>query len=226
MMRALILSIEQLGDRAILMVLAKSLALTAILFVAAGATLVWSVQAAAVARGWTGDLGIAAGVAAGIGAIMATWLLFRAVAVPVIGLFADEVVAAVERRHYPASAALARPASLAVSLWLGVLSLVRMIGVNLLMLPVYAILLFTVVGSFIALLAVNALLLGRDLGEMVAVRHLDGSGVSSWLRATRGERAILGLLATALFMVPFANFLAPVIGAAMARHLFHRNEAS
>jgi uncharacterized protein involved in cysteine biosynthesis len=50
--------------------------------------------------------------------------------------------------------------------------------------------------------------------------------VSSWLRATRGERAILGLLATALFMVPFANFLAPVIGAAMATHLFHRKEAS
>src|SRR3546814_5616194 len=39
--------------------------------------------------------------------IAGSWLLFRAVAIIVIGLFADAIVAAVEGRHYPAAAARA-----------------------------------------------------------------------------------------------------------------------
>jgi uncharacterized protein involved in cysteine biosynthesis len=57
---------------------------------------------------------------------------------------------------------------------------------------------------------------------MVAIRHLRGEALSKWLSATRGQNALLGLAATALFMIPFANLLAPVLGAAMATHLFHR----
>ena len=40
--------------------------------------------------------------------LLAGWLLFRLVALAVLQLFADEVVAAVELRHYPAAAANAR----------------------------------------------------------------------------------------------------------------------
>ena len=35
-------------------------------------------------------------------------------------------------------------------------------------------------------------------------------------------RALLGAASTALFLVPVVNLLAPVLGAAMATHLFHR----
>lgn len=79
----------------------------------------------------------------------------------------------------------------------------------------------TGIGPFILFFAVNALALGRDLGEMVAVRHLEGEALAQWLAATRLRRALLGLLATLFFMIPFANLLAPVLGAAMATHLFH-----
>src|SRR3546814_20353642 len=52
--------------------------------------------------------------------IAGSWLLFRAVAIAVVGLFADAIVADVEARHYPAPAPRAvhagRPASLPIAL--------------------------------------------------------------------------------------------------------------
>jgi CysZ protein len=226
MLRALALSIEQLGDRAILGVFVRSFAVTLALCLALGFGF-------ARLAGYALDQWVDAGVydnhyaaLTGLGVGLFVVFGFRVIAIPVIGLFADAVVAAVERRHYPHAAERARPTSLGVSMRLGMMSVLRMIGVNLLMLPVYIVLLFTVAGPVIALLAINALLLGRDLGEMVAVRHLDRPDTLSWLRATRGQRAVLGGFATALFVVPFVNFVAPVVGAAMATHLFHGRATS
>ena len=71
----------------------------------------------------------------------------------------------------------------------------------------------------------NAIALGRDLGEMVAIRHLDGEALKRWLGYSRIKRLLLGLGATALFTVPFVNLLAPVLGAAVATHLFHSEKA-
>jgi uncharacterized protein involved in cysteine biosynthesis len=57
---------------------------------------------------------------------------------------------------------------------------------------------------------------------MVAIRHLDTLGLRRWLDETKGTRWALGLAVTGLFMVPVANLLAPVLGAAMATHVYHR----
>ncbi len=221
MLRALSLTFRQLGDRAIVRILLKSLALTTLIFIIAGIGLVAAAQWVAAAYGWGEETGTAATVVATIVAVACAWLLFRAVAVPVIGFFADEIVIAIEAKHYPDAARLAKPASMAVSLRLGFGSVLRLIGLNLIALPLYLVLIFTAVGPIVAFVAVNALLLGRDLGEMVAVRHLDPAGLKGWLRTTRGPRAVLGLIVTGLFLVPFINLLAPVIGAGMATHLFH-----
>jgi CysZ protein len=101
------------------------------------------------------------------------------------------------------------------------MSVVRLMLVNLLLLPVYAALLLTAIGPFALFLVANGILLGRDLGEMVAVRHLDQAGCKDWLANSRWSRAALGLVVTGIFMVPIANFFAPIIGAAMATHIFH-----
>ena len=61
-----------------------------------------------VEQGW-------AGLAAVLLVPIAMWLLFRVVALAVLQFFADEVVAAVEARHYPARAAQARPLPLRIS---------------------------------------------------------------------------------------------------------------
>jgi uncharacterized protein involved in cysteine biosynthesis len=54
---------------------------------------------------------------------------------------------------------------------------------------------------------------------MVGVRRHSGPDLAAWLAANRFRRAALGLFVTFLFILPFANLLAPVIGAAMATHL-------
>jgi uncharacterized protein involved in cysteine biosynthesis len=224
MLTAFTRALGQLGDPAILKALAKSLALTLLLF-----------AAAAVLAGWllTGvdpcgvgpldysceiDSGLGAVAAAAIG-LLALWLLFPAIAIAVIGFFADEVVEAVEARHYPAAAGRAVP--IGRSARMAVRSFLRILLWNLAALPFYLLLLVTGVGAFLLFSLVNALALGRDLGEMVAARHMDDAALKRWLAATRLQRAMLGLAATWLFLIPFANLLAPLLGAAAATHIFH-----
>jgi uncharacterized protein involved in cysteine biosynthesis len=224
MLRAFFLSVGQLGDPPVLRVLGKSLAATLAIFTVAGAATWWGVHALLADRiGWGAD-GLA-GLAAIVVTVLALWLLFRAVAIAVIGLFADEVVAAVEERHYPAALATARPVSFSRGLGMGLRSASRVILVNLVALPVYLVLLATGIGTAAAFFVVNGWLLGRDLGDMVASRHLDARGVAAWRRATGPRRFLLGLADAALFVVPVANILAPVLGAAMATHLFHRGRS-
>ncbi|WP_310098341.1 EI24 domain-containing protein [Sphingomonas sp. BE138] len=218
MVRAFLLSLQQLGDPPILRVLAMSLAITLAVFAALGALLWWGIDAALAGWAWHGAL---AGLAATVVTVLGAWLLFRAVAVLVVGLFADTIVAAVERRHYPAALTSARPVSVARGMRMGLASAGRFVAVNLLMTPVYIALLVTGVGTAAAFFVVNGWLLGRDLGEMVAARHLPAAAMRDWRAATAGQRFVLGLAATGLFVVPLLNILAPVIGAAMATHLFH-----
>ncbi len=220
MLRYLFLSIGQLGDRAVLRVFAKSMAATLALFAVGGIGVWWATQWL-LAR-WIGDgaTGWATAFAAVV-TILALWLLFRAAAVAVIGIFADEVVVAVERRHYPQALAGARSVPFARSLTMGLRSAGRVVGINLLLLPLYIVLLATGVGTAAAFFVVNGWLLGRDLGDMVAVRHLDRQGVTAWRQATAGRRFLLGLVDAALFVVPVVNLAAPILGAAMATHLFH-----
>jgi CysZ protein len=226
MLHALSLSLAQLGDRRILAVLAKSLALTLLLFAGLGGLLWWALHGAAAAlAGWLGGVtgaAMVATVATVAVMLLAGWLLFRAVAVLVIGLFADEVVAAVERRHYPDAFRAARPVPFPRAAAMGLASAARALVVNGALLPLYLLLLVTGVGTAVLFFLANAALLARDLGDMVAIRHLPPPALSAWRSGTTLRRFALGACVTALFLVPVLNLLAPVLGAAMATHLFHR----
>lgn len=218
--RALALSLRQLGERRIFVILAQSL-LIALIVTAVLAGLAGKGVDMLAAR-YLDAYGVSE-LAAGLVAILVFIFAFRAVAIPVLSLFGDAVVAAVEMEHYPQAAAKARPAGLGLSAKLGLMSLIRFLLVNVAALPLYIVLIFTAIGPLILFVALNAILLGRDLGEMVAVRHLDPAATKQWLRATRGRRALLGLAVTGAFMIPFANLIAPMLGAAAATHLFHGN---
>lgn len=220
MFRAFALSVAQLGDRMVLGVLAKSLGLTLALFALLGAAMWWGMNALLAAWTWHGAL---ASVAAAVLMVLALWLLFRAIAVAVVGLFADTIVAAVEAKHYPAALASARDVSFARSLRMGAGSAGRFVLVNLLLMPLYFALLATGVGTAALFLAANAWLLGRDLADMVAARHLSPGDMARWRSANAARRFLLGLAVSGLFLIPLLNILAPVIGAAMATHFYHRS---
>jgi CysZ protein len=223
--RAFALSFAQLRDPRILRVLMKSVLLSLLLFAAAAALAGWLLTGSNPC-GWGplrghctlgGDAGAAVALLVGVAGL---WFLFPAVSIGVIGIFSDEVVDAVEARHYPAAAAAAWRPGAAESLRLGLRSAWRLLLWNLLAIPGYVLLLVTGIGPFLLFFAINGIALGRDLGEMVELRRYRGDALKRRLAATRVQRAALGLFVTFLFMIPFANLLAPVIGAAMATHLF------
>ena len=149
--RALALSIAQLGDRAILRVLAKSAGLTLAIFAGLGAALWWALDAAIedwIVANLPADYsdGLAGLVALVLG-LLAAWFLFRVVALAVIQLFADEIVQAVEARHYPQAAAAARTLPLREDIANGVRGAGRAILFNLIALPFALVLLVTGIGT-------------------------------------------------------------------------------
>jgi hypothetical protein len=89
------------------------------------------------------------------------------------------------------------------------------LGDNLLALPLYLILLVTGAGTAIAFLMINALLLGRDLEDMLIARH-GAKGAMHKL-----PRLMLGLIGTVGMLVPLVNFLVPILATATAVHLVH-----
>jgi uncharacterized protein involved in cysteine biosynthesis len=221
MIRALLLSIGQLGDPQIVAVFLKSLVVTLLLLAGLGAALWYGAEWLANWFGATGIYTTLAGLAAVLAALVLAMLLFRLVAMAVMQVFADDVVIAVERKYYPEALAEARDVPLARSIRMGLASAGRLILVNLVLLPVYLLLIVTGIGPPILFFIVNGWLLGRDLGEMVAARHMPQAAMRGWRASTGLQRFLLGLAGTALFVVPVLNLAAPVLGAAMATHLFH-----
>ncbi|MEH6758108.1 MAG: EI24 domain-containing protein [Parasphingorhabdus sp.] len=222
MISAFLLSITQLSDRRILWLLLKtfliSLLLLAVFGVGAYFLLVWLFSVA----DWGGG-GFAAAATAAIITILTAIFLFRVIAIFVLNIFSDDIVDAVEARHYPGRAELAKPPGYILGVKMGLASVGRAIGYNLLAAPLYILLLVTGIGAPLAFFAVNAILIGRDLQDMVAARHVDDPArIDENWRLSKLTRFGLGLTTALLLAVPFVNFLAPVLGAAMATHLIHK----
>jgi len=221
MLRAFFLSVGQLGDPKIIRVFLKSLGVTLVLLALFGVILWYGAQTLVAWMGAGAETGGWVGAATVLLWLGAAFFLFRIIAVAVVGIFGDDVVAAVEAKHYPEALAEARDVPFGRSVAMGLGSAGRLILVNLAVSPLYLLLLITGVGTAILFFIVNGWLLGQDLGEMVAARHVSQKGMKSWRGSTGFQRFALGLAGTALFLVPILNLVAPVLGAAMATHLFH-----
>lgn len=226
MIRVLTLSLSDLADRRIFGVLLQSLLITLAIFMLLGVGIGWALDGVDPC-GWLGDESCELGASAsGFGAILLTllgiWLLFPAIALGVVCLFIERIGAIVEARHYPAAADHARPAGMIDGIWLGLRSSARVLLYNLIALPFYILLLVTGVGTVALFIVVNGIAFGRDLGEMVAARHGDRASRRAWLGTSRGGRTLIGIVVTAIFLVPFVNLLAPVLGVAMMTHFYHR----
>ncbi|MBB3034278.1 EI24 domain-containing protein [Alteriqipengyuania lutimaris] len=215
----------QLADRRVLWLLLKSLIVTLLLFVAVGALLYLGLM-------WLVDRGLrsllddtlppaSAEIVATIGTLLAVvlggWLLFRVTALAAIQFFADDVVEVVEAEYYPQALADARRIGFGESMWIGFKGAVRVVLVNIAILPLALVLLVTGVGTVVLFAVVNAWLLGRELRDMAWLRHRHDRDQKPPIG--RGTRFALGLVIAGMLTIPGLNFLAPIIGAAAATHL-------
>lgn len=215
MIQALLLSFQSLSDRRVAALLVKVVLLTIAVFILLGIGLWYAMDALFAWANLTDD-GTLSGLLSFALLLLSGVLLFRIVAVAITWIFADDIIDAVEDRHYPHHAELGKRPGLATGMQMAVRSAARVIGYNLLALPVYLLLLFTGIGTAIAFLLVNALLLGRDLEDMLVARHGKAHGSIRKL-----PRLLLGLLGTAGMLIPIFNLFVPVLATAMAVHMAH-----
>jgi uncharacterized protein involved in cysteine biosynthesis len=215
----------QLLDPAILRILLKSLLVSLALFALIGTGLVWGVDALLGWAGWSDGAFTGAGEARGAASLLVTlialWLAWRIVAMAVIQFYAEDVVRAVEARHYPDAAARGRDLPFGRQLDLALKSGMRALIANIAALPFALVLLVTGVGAAAVFWLVNAVLLGRELQDMVWQRQQEGGAGEPGIGTVR--RFALGGVTAAMLLVPFVNFLAPLLGAGAATHLLHRD---
>jgi CysZ protein len=226
MISSLALAFGDLFDRQIIKITLLSLAITLTIFAGLGVAFSWALAGSdpcAFLDFDTCQIDSDTGILGGIGiTLLLMWLLFPAVAIGVVVGFADRIMKAVEARHYPQSLTDSRPLGAGGLALLGLRSSGRLILANLIALPFYIILLVTGVGPLILFLIVNGWVAGRDFGEMVSYRHGDRETRRRWLYDTRSARTLIGIACACLFLVPFLNLLAPIIGVAAVTHLYHR----
>ena len=222
---SLLLALGQLAERRVLAILLKTLAVSLVLF----AGVAWGGWYALQALfDWIGigsgpfnyDTDLMRTIAALVVMLLGLWLAWRIVALAVINFFADEIVQAVEIRHYPVAAEQARDLPVSEQLSTSLRAALRALLVNLAALPFALILLYTGIGTALLFWAVNAALLGRELQDMVWLRHRQGKADPAPVRGF--ERFALGGVVAVLLTVPIVNLLAPILGAAAATHLIHR----
>ena len=152
--------------------------------------------------------------------IIVSAILFPGVATIIIGLFLDDVVAAVEAKHYP-NQPPARPQPVSELVASTTKFALTIVGLNLLCLPIYLILMFVPPFNLVLYYLLNGYLISREYFELVAFRRMDPMAAREMMRRSRGRILLSGILLTFLLTLPIINFLTPVIGTAFMVHVFH-----
>lgn len=215
MLQALALALAQLPSRELRRPLLLTMLWTLVAFALSWGGALWAIGRLGAAHGWLAALEYGLGLVLLVGL---TWLLFVAVENAILLSYGDQVIAAVERRHYPGlppAGTVGFRDGLASGLRLAAISVVG----NLLALPLY---LLIPVANLVFFLALNGYLLGRAYFDAVALRRMDDRAARALWRECRWGCTALGAGAAALAAIPLVNLVVPMIGLAASVHLVER----
>ena len=173
-------AVSQLGDRALLGVLLRCLAWSAVGFAGLHLAAVWAVERL---LGLHGPLGWAADLVASIGATLVTLWLFLPLAAAIGTLYIDRIAAAVERRYYP-HLPPAPGAPIAAQIWDGVVLCLRILALCLIAL---ALMLILPGIGFVLGWAIGAYAIGRGLFVTISMRRMPRFAAESLYRQCRWQ---------------------------------------
>jgi len=219
MINLFLISFSQLPDPAFRRVIVKAIVLSVSIFVFL-AILVWFVLSETnFFTFWLFET--FADMFGGITAIVIAWLLFPTFASFFITLFLEDIVEAVENRHY-SSIILEKinnpSATFIISLRFTAIALF----LNILAIPFYFFTIwFPPLGIFV-FYCLNGYLLGREYFELVALRHIKMEDIPSIRQSNRWQLFLFGSVTAFLFTIPLINFLAPILGVAGMTHFFRK----
>lgn len=215
-------AIGQIGDPPFLRVLAMGVGLTIALLFAFTVAFAWSIGLIvpdSFTIPWIGDITwIDNALSFAVIPLMMVLSVFLMVPVAsaFTGLFLDQVVDAVEAKHYPAAPAVS-PLPLSET----IVESLRFLGVLIVANLVALILYITPLAPFV-FWGLNGFLLGREYATLVAQRRLGGSGARNFRASNRLQIWGLGILMAVPLTIPVINLLVPILGVAAFTHLFHR----
>ncbi len=219
MFKAFVLGFDQLGERRSRGVLVKALGLTLVVYVVLAVLLGWGVtRLPRFESGWANTL---VDWFSGLGILLALALLFPAVASAFIGLFLDDIAAAVETQHYPADAP-GRALPFAPALLGSLRFLLVMVALNLLVLPLYILMLWFPPINLFIFYGLNGYLLSREYFELVAWRHVDRPTARALRKRNQGRLWLAGAVIAFLLTIPVISLAAPIVATAAMVHLFKR----
>jgi len=205
-------------------VLLRALGLTVALlvsFVAAVSWLLYRVIPGHLSLPWIGDITFLNDIGSGLGGVLGLVLsafLMVPVASMFVGVFLEQIAAAVEAKHYPGlpPASVLKPFDM-------VLDSLRFFGVfllvNLLASLVY--LIFAPAAPVIFWL-VNGWLLGREYFQVVATRRTSLKEANRLRKKHRFAIWTAGTLMTVPLTIPLLGVIVPILGVATFTHQFHR----
>jgi uncharacterized protein involved in cysteine biosynthesis len=212
MLHALVLGLRELTDPGVQRLLLRCVLLTLATFlalVAAVAALLFGFDLTGVS--WLDPVLATAGSAL---ALVLAWLLFPIVTRLTLGLFADDVVALVERRHFPGL-----PQAPGMGMAAQAYASVKFVGfallLNLIALPFYLV----PGANLVIFLALNGYLLGREYFELVVHRRLPLREATRQRRQQRLRLWLAGAAIALMLIIPFFNLVAPVVAIAFMVHL-------
>ena len=153
------------------------------------------------------------------GVVVASFLLFPAVTAVILSFLLEDIALAVERRHYPDL-----PASRKQALGEALRNALAFAGVtimlNLLLMPIYLVLLFVPPINLFVFYGLNGYLLGREYFELVAQRRLDPTQMRRLRTAYRGRVFMAGVVIAVLLTLPVVNLAIPIVATGFMLHLF------
>ena len=218
MIADLLKAVRQLPDPAFRRVVLKSFLWSVLLFVALIALAWWGLdQIELIGIGW---LDTAIDVLGKAAAFVIALLVFPGVIMIVIGFLLEDIVRAVEARHYP-DLPPPRSQSLTEGLVVAVRLALITIVLNIALLPLY---LIPVINIFV-FYGLNGYLLGREYFELVALRRVDVPHARAMRRHHRIRLLLGGIIITLLLSVPFISWIMAVPATAFIVHVFERLRA-
>ena len=153
--------------------------------------------------------------------VLIGFVFFPSTIMVIGGLFSDEIITSIEEKHYPKNIGSNR-VPLLVSIRTGLTLIIIATIINICLLPFYALGMLLPGLSFVIFYLGNGYLIGRELFENVAQRHLPVNEAQKLRKRYFLKILLGGGLITFVATIPLINLATPLLGAGFMVHLYHK----
>ena len=219
MLKIALITIAQISEPCLRQILVKSLLISLVSIMACG-LLAWVLLGKFGLLGF-GFLDTFLPWIGGALIVLIGFVFFPSTIMVIGGLFSDEIISTIEERHYPKNIG-SNHVSLLISIRTGLTVIIIATIINICLLPFYALGMLLPGLSFVIFYLGNGYLIGRELFETVAQRHLPVNEARQLRKRYFLKVWLGGGLITFVATIPLINLATPLFGIGFMVHLYHK----